>query len=250
MEFVCCMSFLQLSKLEDLDVHVQLTFWTLSSAGELLHRTVFGKLHKEFECQCCVHRMLISYCNPPPPFSLFFLEMSGTEEDISQVHWKQQWLENGTLYFHVSLTESELLAQTTQSAPREPAHVLHEHMHFLHISVMVSSDNIKNHHNVSDLSGYGDLWGSSAFPALFVWDWLWVMTGGVWDQGSVMAPFLLHFCPSVPNISYATTLHTWNIILKLVILHQNTPQMNGGYTWTAPSICVPCVERKLALSGF
>uniref|UniRef100_H3DN22 Astrotactin 2 n=1 Tax=Tetraodon nigroviridis TaxID=99883 RepID=H3DN22_TETNG len=66
----------------------------------------------------------------------FTLEMSGTGEDISQVHWKQQWLENGTLYFHVSMTESELLAQTTQAAPREPAHVLHEHMHLLHISVM------------------------------------------------------------------------------------------------------------------
>lgn len=64
--------------------------------------------------------------------------MSGTGEDISQVHWKQQWLENGTLYFHVSMTESELLAQTTQATPREPAHVLHEHMHLLHISVMVS----------------------------------------------------------------------------------------------------------------
>lgn len=70
--------------------------------------------------------------------TLFSAEMSGTGEDISQVHWKQQWLENGTLYFHVSMTESELLAQTTQPTAREPAHVLHEHMHLLHISVMVS----------------------------------------------------------------------------------------------------------------
>uniref|UniRef100_A0A3P8WHH1 Astrotactin 2 n=1 Tax=Cynoglossus semilaevis TaxID=244447 RepID=A0A3P8WHH1_CYNSE len=66
----------------------------------------------------------------------FTLEMSGMSEDISQVHWKQQWLENGTLYFHVSMTESELVAQATQPTPREPAHVLHEHMHLLHISVM------------------------------------------------------------------------------------------------------------------
>uniref|UniRef100_A0A672GE35 Astrotactin 2 n=1 Tax=Salarias fasciatus TaxID=181472 RepID=A0A672GE35_SALFA len=66
----------------------------------------------------------------------FTLEMSGTGEDISQVHWKQQWLENGTLYFHVSMTESELLPQATQPTAREPAHVLHEHMHLLHISVM------------------------------------------------------------------------------------------------------------------
>ncbi|KAK1883557.1 Astrotactin-2, partial [Dissostichus eleginoides] len=64
------------------------------------------------------------------------MEMSGTGEDISQVHWKQQWLENGTLYFHVSMTESELLAQTTQPTAREPAPALHEHMHLLHISVM------------------------------------------------------------------------------------------------------------------
>ncbi|TNN83188.1 Astrotactin-2 [Liparis tanakae] len=65
-------------------------------------------------------------------------EMSGTGEEISQVHWKQQWLENGTLYFHVSMTESEILAQTTQATAREPAHGLHEHMHLLHISVMVT----------------------------------------------------------------------------------------------------------------
>lgn len=76
------------------------------------------------------------------PSLTLFPEMSGTGEDISQVHWKQQWLENGTLYFHVSMTESELLAQTTQSTSREPAHVLPEHMHLLHISVMVSLDTL------------------------------------------------------------------------------------------------------------
>uniref|UniRef100_A0A3Q2XY74 Astrotactin 2 n=1 Tax=Hippocampus comes TaxID=109280 RepID=A0A3Q2XY74_HIPCM len=66
----------------------------------------------------------------------FALEMSGRGEDISQVHWKQQWLENGTLYFHVSMTESEAVAQTTQASAREPVHITHEHMHLLHISVM------------------------------------------------------------------------------------------------------------------
>lgn len=75
-------------------------------------------------------------------FLLFSLEMSGTGEDISQVHWKQQWLENGTLYFHVSMTESELIAQTTQSTSREPANILHEQMHLLHISVMVSCEHL------------------------------------------------------------------------------------------------------------
>jgi hypothetical protein len=63
--------------------------------------------------------------------------MSGLGADISQVHWKQQWLENGTLYFHVSMSNSEQLIQTTVPTAQEPAHVLHEHMHLLHISVMV-----------------------------------------------------------------------------------------------------------------
>uniref|UniRef100_A0A8C7FBV1 Astrotactin 2 n=1 Tax=Oncorhynchus kisutch TaxID=8019 RepID=A0A8C7FBV1_ONCKI len=66
----------------------------------------------------------------------FTLEMSGLGADISQVHWKQQWLENGTLYFHVSMSTSEQLIQTTVPTAQEPAHVLHEHMHLLHISVM------------------------------------------------------------------------------------------------------------------
>ncbi|XP_055730361.1 astrotactin-2-like isoform X1 [Salvelinus fontinalis] len=66
----------------------------------------------------------------------FTLEMSGLGADISQVHWKQQWLENGTLYFHVSMSTSEQLIQTTVPTAQEPSHVLHEHMHLLHISVM------------------------------------------------------------------------------------------------------------------
>uniref|UniRef100_A0A8C1QZ03 Astrotactin 2 n=1 Tax=Cyprinus carpio TaxID=7962 RepID=A0A8C1QZ03_CYPCA len=62
--------------------------------------------------------------------------MSGTGLDISQVHWKQQWLENGTLYFHVSMSSSEQQLQVTQPTVREPPRVLHEHMHLLHISIM------------------------------------------------------------------------------------------------------------------
>lgn len=71
-------------------------------------------------------------------YSLSDAEMSGTSADISQVHWKQQWLENGTLFFHVSMSNPEQLALATQPTVREPAQGLHEHMHLLHISVMVS----------------------------------------------------------------------------------------------------------------
>ncbi|KAJ8408724.1 hypothetical protein AAFF_G00253590 [Aldrovandia affinis] len=62
--------------------------------------------------------------------------MSGTGAELSQVHWRQQWLENGTLYFHVSTNGVEQVYQATPPTVREPAHVLHEHMHLLHISVM------------------------------------------------------------------------------------------------------------------
>ncbi|KAF5909522.1 astrotactin-2 isoform X1, partial [Clarias magur] len=62
--------------------------------------------------------------------------MSGTGADISQVHWKQQWLENGTLFFHVSMSSLEQLFQATQPTAREPSQGLHEHVHLLHISVM------------------------------------------------------------------------------------------------------------------
>ncbi|XP_023666848.1 astrotactin-2-like isoform X1 [Paramormyrops kingsleyae] len=66
----------------------------------------------------------------------FTLEMSGLGPELSQVHWKQQWLENGTLYFHVSMSSTEQLHQATEAPAREPAHVPHERMHLLHVSVM------------------------------------------------------------------------------------------------------------------
>ncbi|MBN3276278.1 ASTN2 protein, partial [Polyodon spathula] len=67
----------------------------------------------------------------------FTLEMSGTGVDISLVHWKQQWLENGTLYFHVSMSSAEHLSQVTPPPLREPSEIVDEQMHVLHISVMV-----------------------------------------------------------------------------------------------------------------
>ncbi|RXM96716.1 Astrotactin-2 [Acipenser ruthenus] len=64
-------------------------------------------------------------------------EMSGTGVDISLVHWKQQWLENGTLYFHVSMSSAENLSQVTPPPLREASEIVDEQMHVLHISVML-----------------------------------------------------------------------------------------------------------------
>ncbi|XP_042193251.1 astrotactin-2 isoform X1 [Callorhinchus milii] len=63
-------------------------------------------------------------------------EMSGTVADISLIHWKQQWLENGTLYFHVSMSNAEHLSQITPPTMREPSEIVDEQMHVLHVSVM------------------------------------------------------------------------------------------------------------------
>ncbi|KAI4589331.1 hypothetical protein MJG53_003739, partial [Ovis ammon polii x Ovis aries] len=63
-------------------------------------------------------------------------KMSGTAADISLVHWRQQWLENGTLYFHVSMSSSGQLAQATAPTLQEPSEIVEEQMHILHISVM------------------------------------------------------------------------------------------------------------------
>ncbi|XP_028570439.2 astrotactin-2 isoform X1 [Podarcis muralis] len=72
--------------------------------------------------------------NTELPF--FTLEMSGTVSDISLVHWKQQWLENGTLYFHVSMSSAEQLSRNTPPTLQEPSEIVEEQMHILHISVM------------------------------------------------------------------------------------------------------------------
>ncbi|XP_049630079.1 astrotactin-2 isoform X3 [Suncus etruscus] len=72
--------------------------------------------------------------NTELPF--FTLEMSGTAADISLVHWRQQWLENGTLYFHVSMSSSGQLARATTPTLQEPSEIVEEQMHILHISVM------------------------------------------------------------------------------------------------------------------
>lgn len=72
------------------------------------------------------------------PLGSCLAEMSGTAADISLVHWRQQWLENGTLYFHVSMSSSGQLAQATAPTLQEPSEIVEEQMHILHISVMVS----------------------------------------------------------------------------------------------------------------
>uniref|UniRef100_A0A8C3HM96 Astrotactin 1 n=1 Tax=Chrysemys picta bellii TaxID=8478 RepID=A0A8C3HM96_CHRPI len=66
----------------------------------------------------------------------FVLEISGNTEDIPLVRWRQQWLENGTLLFHIHHqdgTPSLPGADPTEEPQTESAE---EELRILHISVM------------------------------------------------------------------------------------------------------------------
>lgn len=65
------------------------------------------------------------------------LEISGNTEDIPLVRWRQQWLENGTLLFHIHHQDGAP-SLPGQDPTQEPQHEsAEEELRILHISVMV-----------------------------------------------------------------------------------------------------------------
>lgn len=67
--------------------------------------------------------------------SLSSSEISGNSEDIPLVRWRQQWLENGTLLFHIHHQDGGLsLPEPTEDPANDSAK---EELRILHISVMV-----------------------------------------------------------------------------------------------------------------
>lgn len=69
---------------------------------------------------------------------VFFAEISGSSEDIALVRWRQQWLENGTLLFHIHHQDGNQNAagvDTTEDPASDTA--AEEELRILHISVMV-----------------------------------------------------------------------------------------------------------------
>ncbi|XP_054620849.1 astrotactin-1 isoform X4 [Dunckerocampus dactyliophorus] len=70
--------------------------------------------------------------NTELPF--FVLEISGNSEDIPLVRWRQQWLENGTLLFHIHHQDGSVnLPEPTDDPANSSAK---EEIRILHISVM------------------------------------------------------------------------------------------------------------------
>lgn len=70
-------------------------------------------------------------------FGVCPLEISGNTEDIPLVRWRQQWLENGTLLFHIHHQDGapSLLGQDPTEEPQHES--AEEELRILHISVMV-----------------------------------------------------------------------------------------------------------------
>jgi len=70
-------------------------------------------------------------------FGVCALEISGNTEDIPLVRWRQQWLENGTLLFHIHHQDGAP-SLPGQDPTEEPQHEsAEEELRILHISVMV-----------------------------------------------------------------------------------------------------------------
>ncbi|GLD74270.1 astrotactin-1 [Lates japonicus] len=64
-------------------------------------------------------------------------EISGNSEDIPLVRWRQQWLENGTLLFHIHHQDGSLnLPEPTEDPANDSAK---EELRILHISVMLAT---------------------------------------------------------------------------------------------------------------
>ncbi|XP_038270105.1 astrotactin-1 isoform X3 [Dermochelys coriacea] len=66
----------------------------------------------------------------------FVLEISGNTEDIPLVRWRQQWLENGTLLFHIHHQDGTPSLPGADSTEEPQTESAEEELRILHISVM------------------------------------------------------------------------------------------------------------------
>lgn len=65
-------------------------------------------------------------------------EISGNTEDIPLVRWRQQWLENGTLLFHIHHQDGTPISPGLEPTEEPQSESAEEELRILHISVMVS----------------------------------------------------------------------------------------------------------------
>lgn len=72
-------------------------------------------------------------------FVLFFAEISGNTDDIPLVRWRQQWLENGTLLFHIHHQDGAPNLPGFEPTDEPQTESAEEELRILHISVMVGA---------------------------------------------------------------------------------------------------------------
>lgn len=68
-----------------------------------------------------------------------FPEISGNTEDIPLVRWRQQWLENGTLLFHIHHQDGAPSLPGLDPTVEPQTESAEEELRILHISVMVGA---------------------------------------------------------------------------------------------------------------
>lgn len=76
---------------------------------------------------CCISRVT----------SFAFAEISGNTDDIPLVRWRQQWLENGTLLFHIHHQDGAPNLPGFDPTDEPQPESAEEELRILHISVMV-----------------------------------------------------------------------------------------------------------------
>lgn len=69
--------------------------------------------------------------------SFAFAEISGNTDDIPLVRWRQQWLENGTLLFHIHHQDGAPNLPGFEPTEEPQTESAEEELRILHISVMV-----------------------------------------------------------------------------------------------------------------
>lgn len=80
----------------------------------------------------------ITHCSMQHNNILFILaEISGNSEDIPLVRWRQQWLENGTLLFHIHHQDGSQNLPGPAATAYPASDSAEEELRILHISVMV-----------------------------------------------------------------------------------------------------------------
>lgn len=94
--------------------------------------------HLWFILQTMTHFSMQHKTFTEPDFLLFiFAEISGNSEDIPLVRWRQQWLENGTLLFHIHHQDGSQNLPGPAATAYPASDSAEEELRILHISVMV-----------------------------------------------------------------------------------------------------------------